>query len=172
MATRNLRKRIVLRRRKIAHFYIWHSTFIFDLISTLVFIIQVLLLLIHDLESAAVTCIQYGCTVNYAMHQGKLGFASCIMPVSTVFSFDSMQFNAPMCDGRQCIVVLGMHMCFERAHDHVALSAAATLLCSALLWLLSVHHGQWSACQKHVCMSDTVMHCLPWQIVKLSKHPH
>ncbi|KAL3138951.1 hypothetical protein ABBQ32_005763 [Trebouxia sp. C0010 RCD-2024] len=40
VATRNLRKRIVLRRRKIAQFYIWHGTFIFDLISTLVFIIQ------------------------------------------------------------------------------------------------------------------------------------
>ena len=46
VATRNLRKRIVLKRRKIAHFYIWHSTFIFDTISTLVFIIQVLLLLL------------------------------------------------------------------------------------------------------------------------------
>ena len=46
VATRNLRKRIVLKRRKIAHFYIWHSTFIFDAISTLVFIIQVLLLLL------------------------------------------------------------------------------------------------------------------------------
>lgn len=45
VATRNLRKRIVLRRRKIAQFYIWHGTFIFDLISTLVFIIQVPLLL-------------------------------------------------------------------------------------------------------------------------------
>lgn len=47
VATRNLRKRIVLKRRKIAHFYIWHSTFIFDTISTLVFIIQVLLLLLR-----------------------------------------------------------------------------------------------------------------------------
>ena len=46
VATRNLRKRIVLKRRNIAHFYIWHGTFIFDTISTLVFIIQVLLLLL------------------------------------------------------------------------------------------------------------------------------
>lgn len=50
VATRNLRKRIVLKRRNIAHFYIWHSTFIFDTISTLVFIIQVLLLLIAFLK--------------------------------------------------------------------------------------------------------------------------
>lgn len=46
VATRNLRKRIVLKRRRIAHFYIWHGTFIFDTISTMVFIIQVLLLLL------------------------------------------------------------------------------------------------------------------------------
>ena len=62
VATRNLRKRIVLRRRKIAHFYIWHGTFIFDAISTLVFIIQVPLL-VHDLHSATVPAcnMQPGC---------------------------------------------------------------------------------------------------------------
>lgn len=53
VATRNLRKRIVLRRRKIAHYYIWHGTFIFDLISTLVFIIQVLPLLLEVLPEHA-----------------------------------------------------------------------------------------------------------------------
>lgn len=41
VATHNLRKRIVLKRSKIAQFYVWHSTFIFDFISTMVFIVQV-----------------------------------------------------------------------------------------------------------------------------------
>ena len=41
VATHNLRKRIVLKRSKIASFYVWHSTFIFDFISTMVFIVQV-----------------------------------------------------------------------------------------------------------------------------------
>ncbi|KAL0047426.1 hypothetical protein WJX82_003095 [Trebouxia sp. C0006] len=40
VATHNLRKRIVLKRSKIAQFYVWHSTFIFDFISTMVFIVQ------------------------------------------------------------------------------------------------------------------------------------
>lgn len=51
VATHNLRKRIVLKRTKIAHFYVWHSTFIFDFISTMVFIVQVRTLLLHT-----VTC--------------------------------------------------------------------------------------------------------------------
>lgn len=41
VATYNLRKRIVLKRSKIAEFYVWHSTFIFDFISTMVFVVQV-----------------------------------------------------------------------------------------------------------------------------------
>lgn len=41
VATHNLRKRIVLKRSKIAQFYVWHSTFIFDFISTMVFVVQV-----------------------------------------------------------------------------------------------------------------------------------
>lgn len=41
VVTHNLRKRIVLKRSKIAQFYVWHSTFIFDFISTMVFIVQV-----------------------------------------------------------------------------------------------------------------------------------
>ncbi|KAL0037532.1 hypothetical protein WJX77_001322 [Trebouxia sp. C0004] len=40
VATHNLRKRIVLKRSRIAQFYMWHSTFIFDFISTMVFIVQ------------------------------------------------------------------------------------------------------------------------------------
>ncbi|KAA6419227.1 MAG: cation channel family, partial [Trebouxia sp. A1-2] len=40
VATHNLRKRIVLKRSKIAQFYVWHSTFIFDFISTMVFVVQ------------------------------------------------------------------------------------------------------------------------------------
>lgn len=49
VATHNLRKRIVLKRTKIAHFYVWHSTFIFDFISTMVFIVQVRTLLLHTI---------------------------------------------------------------------------------------------------------------------------
>jgi hypothetical protein len=41
VATHNLRKRVVLRRRKIFWFYFWHGSFIFDFISTCVFIAQV-----------------------------------------------------------------------------------------------------------------------------------
>ena len=41
VATHNLRKRIVLKRKHIANFYVYHSTFLFDLISTIVFIVQV-----------------------------------------------------------------------------------------------------------------------------------
>ncbi|KAA6417271.1 MAG: cyclic nucleotide-binding [Trebouxia sp. A1-2] len=40
VATHNLRKRVVLRRRKIFWFYFWHGSFIFDFISTCVFIAQ------------------------------------------------------------------------------------------------------------------------------------
>jgi len=47
VATHNLRKRIVLKRSKIAQFYVWHSTFIFDFISTMVFIVQVRTYLAH-----------------------------------------------------------------------------------------------------------------------------
>lgn len=57
VATRNLRKRIVLKRRRIAHFYIWHSTFIFDTISTMVFIIQVLLLLLLLITFLKALCV-------------------------------------------------------------------------------------------------------------------
>ena len=49
VATHNLRKRVVLRRRKIFWFYFWHGSFIFDFISTCVFIAQVKL---HALLSA------------------------------------------------------------------------------------------------------------------------
>ena len=41
VATHNLRKRIVLKRSNIANFYVHHSTFLFDFISTMVFIVQV-----------------------------------------------------------------------------------------------------------------------------------
>ena len=41
VATHNLRKRIVLKRKRIAEFYVYHSTFLFDFISTMVFIVQV-----------------------------------------------------------------------------------------------------------------------------------
>ena len=66
VGTRNLRKRIVLKRRKIAHFYIWHSTFIFDTISTLVFIIQVLLRLLLFWRQAGI------------MHAYNLWHGACI----------------------------------------------------------------------------------------------
>ncbi len=48
VATHNLRKRIVLKRSKIAQFYVWHSTFIFDFISTMVFIVQVRTNVAHE----------------------------------------------------------------------------------------------------------------------------
>ena len=41
VATHNLRKRVVLKRRKIFWFYFWHGSFVFDFISTCVFIAQV-----------------------------------------------------------------------------------------------------------------------------------
>ncbi|DBA74007.1 hypothetical protein WJX77_011223 [Trebouxia sp. C0004] len=40
VATHNLRKRVVLRRRKIFWFYFWHGSFIFDFVSTCVFVAQ------------------------------------------------------------------------------------------------------------------------------------
>ena len=43
VVTHNLRKRVVLRRSKIIKYYVWNGSFIFDFISTCVFIAQVTL---------------------------------------------------------------------------------------------------------------------------------
>ena len=47
VVTHNLRKRVVLRRSKIIKYYVWNGSFIFDFISTCVFIAQVTLQLRH-----------------------------------------------------------------------------------------------------------------------------
>ena len=84
VATRNLRKRIVLKRRKIAHFYIWHGTFIFDTISTLVFIIQVLLLLLKAVGRLVHHSVAYSlhilclCCRLHSIHvQTRKSFTAC-----------------------------------------------------------------------------------------------
>lgn len=40
VATHNLQKRVILKRRKIAQFYVFKGSFIFDLISTIIFVAQ------------------------------------------------------------------------------------------------------------------------------------
>ena len=74
VATHNLRKRIVLKRSKIAHFYVWHSTFIFDFISTMVFVVQVRTMLLHTVAcwhlAIADTCTAL--LLRTLLHQKKL----------------------------------------------------------------------------------------------------
>jgi len=70
VATHNLRKRIVLKRSKIAQFYVWHSTFIFDFISTMVFIVQVRTYLAHKaafLKEFCFSCLN-ACAVCVHVH--------------------------------------------------------------------------------------------------------
>ena len=56
VATHNMNMRVVLRRRKIAQFYVFKGSFILDLISTIVFIAQVYCLAVFSLLPLYTSC--------------------------------------------------------------------------------------------------------------------